>query len=133
MPMMLSSVDFPAPEGPMMVTNSPRLISSVIRRRRKNLLGPASTAFSRLRIRIRGSTVVQPLLYFLERSLQTSNLQNSLVAQRDQWIDARRPPRRDRARQQNNSRHKESDPTESHRVSRFYAVEHARHRAPRCE
>ena len=98
--MMLSSVDFPAPEGPMMVTNSPRLISSVIRRKRKNLFGPASTAFSRLRIRIRGSTVVQPLLYFLARSLQTSDLQNSLVAQRDQRIDARRPPRRNVARRE---------------------------------
>ena len=31
-PRMLSSVDFPAPDGPMMVTNSPSLISTLMRR-----------------------------------------------------------------------------------------------------
>ncbi len=42
MPRMLSSVDFPAPDGPMMVMNSPSLTCRLMRRRTKNLLLPAS-------------------------------------------------------------------------------------------
>ena len=56
MPMMLSSVDLPAPEGPMIVTNSPCMMSSVTRRNRKNLFGPASIDFSKFRNEINGST-----------------------------------------------------------------------------
>src|SRR2546422_3046085 len=44
--------DFPAPEGPMMVTNSPRLISSVIRRKRKNLFGRSEEHTSELQSRL---------------------------------------------------------------------------------
>src|SRR6267378_7613436 len=53
---MLSSVDFPAPEGPIVVTNSPGWISRLILRNKKNLFGPASTTFSRFRSCIKGST-----------------------------------------------------------------------------
>src|ERR1700722_8274720 len=55
-PMMLSNVDLPAPDGPMIVTNSPGIMSSVTRRSKKNLFGPASIDFSKFRIEIKGST-----------------------------------------------------------------------------
>src|ERR1700743_3118343 len=54
--MMLSNVDLPAPDGPMIVTNSPGMISSDTRRNKKNLFGPASIDFSRFRNEIKGST-----------------------------------------------------------------------------
>src|SRR5260370_38096155 len=44
-----SSVDLPAPEGPMMETNSPSLISALMRRRTKVLVGPCSKYFSTFR------------------------------------------------------------------------------------
>src|SRR5271168_3773856 len=49
MPSKCSSVDLPAPEGPMMETNSPSLISTLMRGRTKVLVGPCSKNFSTLR------------------------------------------------------------------------------------
>src|SRR5580698_2954386 len=49
MPITCSNVDLPAPEGPMMETNSPSLISTLMRRRTKVLVGPCSKYFSTLR------------------------------------------------------------------------------------
>src|ERR1700733_8039786 len=49
MPSKCSSVDLPAPEGPMMETNSPSLISALMRRRTKVLVGPCSKYFSTFR------------------------------------------------------------------------------------
>src|ERR1700735_2860745 len=49
MPIKWRSVDLPAPEGPMMETNSPSLISTLMRRRTNVLVGPCSKYFSILR------------------------------------------------------------------------------------
>ncbi len=49
MPSKCSSVDLPAPEGPMMETNSPSLISALMRRSTKVLVGPCSKYFSTFR------------------------------------------------------------------------------------
>src|SRR5215510_11762914 len=46
MPRMCSSVDLPAPEGPMMETNSPGLMSSVIRRSTNVCPAPTGNDFS---------------------------------------------------------------------------------------
>src|ERR1044072_4929508 len=46
MPRMCSKVDFPAPDGPMIETNSPALMSRLIRRRTYVLVGPWENAFS---------------------------------------------------------------------------------------
>src|SRR5580704_17392108 len=49
MPIKCSSVDLPAPEGPMMETNSPSLISALMRRSTNVLVGPCSKYFSTFR------------------------------------------------------------------------------------
>src|SRR5580700_4087381 len=49
MPSKCSSVDLPAPEGPMMETNSPSLISALMRRSTNVLVGPCSKYFSTFR------------------------------------------------------------------------------------
>src|SRR5580693_6230662 len=49
MPSKCSSVDLPAPEGPMMETNSPSLISALMRRNTNVLVGPCSKYFSTFR------------------------------------------------------------------------------------
>ena len=46
MPRMWSSVDLPAPDGPMIETNSPGLMSSVIRRSTKVCPAPTGNDFS---------------------------------------------------------------------------------------
>src|ERR1043165_432447 len=46
MPRMCNNVDFPAPDGPMIETNSPGLMSRLIRRRTYVLAGPCENAFS---------------------------------------------------------------------------------------
>src|ERR1043166_10074307 len=46
MPRMCNNVDFPAPDGPMIETNSPGLMSRLIRRKTYVLLGPWENAFS---------------------------------------------------------------------------------------
>src|SRR5260221_2462464 len=58
MPMMCSSVDLPAPDGPMMDTNSPSLMSSAIRRSTQVRLAPSAYDFSRLRSEISASSRV---------------------------------------------------------------------------
>src|SRR5262245_44892137 len=55
MPRMCRSVDFPAPDGPMIETNSPGLISSVMRRRTYVWPGPAGYDFSTLLVAISGA------------------------------------------------------------------------------
>ena len=45
MPIRCSSVDLPAPDGPMMETNSPSLMSTLMRRSTKVLVGPCSKIF----------------------------------------------------------------------------------------
>ena len=49
MPMMCSSVDLPAPDGPMIETNSPAVMSMATRRRTHVRLAPCAYDFSRLR------------------------------------------------------------------------------------
>src|SRR5947209_1192018 len=49
MPRMWSSVDFPAPEGPMIDTNSPSLISALMRRSTYVRATPCGYDFSRFR------------------------------------------------------------------------------------
>src|SRR5580658_9386444 len=49
MPIRCSSVDLPAPEGPMIETNSPSLISTLMRRSTNVLVGPCSKYFSTFR------------------------------------------------------------------------------------
>src|SRR5579864_6178704 len=56
-PSKCSSVDLPAPDGPMMETNSPSLISALMRRRTKVLVGPCSKYFSTFRRTIRGELI----------------------------------------------------------------------------
>src|ERR1700730_13311114 len=56
-PSKCSSVDLPAPEGPMMETNSPSLISALMRRRTKVLVGPCSKYFSTFRRTIMGELI----------------------------------------------------------------------------
>ncbi len=51
-PSTCSRVDLPAPDGPMIETNSPSLISTLMRRRTKVLVGPCSKYFSILRSEI---------------------------------------------------------------------------------
>ena len=46
MPRMWSSVDLPAPDGPMIETNSPGLMSSAMRRRTKVCPAPTGNDFS---------------------------------------------------------------------------------------
>src|SRR5688572_1169023 len=55
MPSTASKVDFPAPEGPMMETNSPGLMSKVMRRRTYILPAGVSKTFSRSRRLISGT------------------------------------------------------------------------------
>src|SRR5579862_7394378 len=50
MPMMCSSVDLPAPDGPMIDTNSPSLMSSAMRRSTHVRLAPSAYDFSMFRI-----------------------------------------------------------------------------------
>src|SRR5579871_1588304 len=50
MPMMWSSVDLPAPDGPMMDTNSPSLMSIATRRNTHVRLAPSAYDFSTFRI-----------------------------------------------------------------------------------
>src|SRR2546429_736477 len=57
MPNKCSSVDLPAPDGPMMETNSPSLISALMRRRTKVLVGPCSKYFSTFRRTIIGELI----------------------------------------------------------------------------
>src|SRR5258708_33364242 len=57
MPSKCKSVDLPAPEGPMMETNSPSLISALMRRRTKVLVGPCSKYFSTFRRTIKGELI----------------------------------------------------------------------------
>src|SRR5438105_1505997 len=47
MPRMASNVDLPAPDGPMMETNSPGLMSNVMRRSTYSLPAGVSKTFSR--------------------------------------------------------------------------------------
>src|SRR5689334_16563964 len=58
MPSRCSNVDLPAPDGPMMETNSPSLISTLTRRRTKVFVGPCSKYFSTLRRTISGELIV---------------------------------------------------------------------------
>src|ERR1051325_12085693 len=46
MPRMCNKVVFPAPDGPMIDTNSPGLMSRLIRRKTYVLVGPCEKAFS---------------------------------------------------------------------------------------
>src|ERR1051326_4249504 len=46
MPRMCNKVDFPAPDGPMIETNSPGLMSRLIRLKTYVLVGPWENAFS---------------------------------------------------------------------------------------
>src|SRR5689334_3503709 len=46
MPRMCNKVDFPAPDGPMIETNSPGLMSKLILRNTYVLVGPWENAFS---------------------------------------------------------------------------------------
>src|SRR5271156_3311894 len=63
MPSKCSSVDLPAPEGPMMETNSPSLISTLMRRSTKVLVGPCSKYFSTFRsVRIGELIVYVPIV-----------------------------------------------------------------------
>src|SRR5688500_2851848 len=55
MPRTASNVDLPAPEGPMMETNSPGLMSKVMRRRTYILPAGVSKTFSRSRRLISGT------------------------------------------------------------------------------
>src|SRR5260370_32209048 len=57
MPSKCKSVDLPAPEGPMMETNSPSLISALMRRKTKVLVGPCSKYFSTFRRTIIGELI----------------------------------------------------------------------------
>src|SRR5271169_3669174 len=59
MPSRCRMVDLPAPEGPMMETNSPSLISRLMRRNTNVLVGPCSKYFSTFRRTIIG--VIQVL------------------------------------------------------------------------
>src|SRR6267143_2674635 len=105
---MLSSVDFPAPEGPIIVTNSPGWISRLILRNKKNLFGPASTTFSRFRSCIKGSTSApcgsngESHPYLSARSGDSNPV--SLVPQGGDWIHAHSAPRGKVGRQCGNGR-----------------------------
>src|SRR6185312_4587853 len=57
MPRIASNVDLPAPDGPMIETNSPGWISPVIRRSTNVRPAGVSNTFSMLRIEIRGPTI----------------------------------------------------------------------------
>ena len=57
MPSRCSSVDLPAPEGPMMEMNSPSFTSALMRRSTKVLVGPCSKYFSTLRRTIIGELI----------------------------------------------------------------------------
>src|SRR5580698_10695163 len=66
MPIKCSSVDLPAPDGPMMETNSPSLISALMRRKTNVLVGPCSKYFSTFRRTIMGELI--RYLYYDENS-----------------------------------------------------------------
>src|SRR5580704_10503562 len=57
MPSRCRRVDLPAPEGPMMETNSPSLTSALMRRNTKVLVGPCSKYFSTFRRTIIGELI----------------------------------------------------------------------------
>src|SRR5437660_7964803 len=87
-----SSVDLPAPEGPMMETNSPSLISMLMRRRTKVLVGPCSKYFSAFR-----RTIIGELIY--------SYIRLSLLTQGNGGIDCHRTLRR-QVRGEHRNQHK---------------------------
>src|SRR5258708_1086821 len=113
MPRMLRSVDFPAPEGPMMVTNTSGWMSRVMRRRTKNLCAPASKDFSMFFNWMRGCTFA-PYLF---------------VAQGDHWIDLGGSQRRDAARQQSRHQQYGRNRAKCREVDYADIVEQAVHRA----
>src|ERR1700722_1227393 len=57
MPSRCSSVDLPAPDGPMMEMNSPSFTSALMRRNTNVLVGPCSKYFSTFRRTIRGELI----------------------------------------------------------------------------
>src|ERR1700722_741315 len=70
MPNRCSSVDLPAPDGPIMETNSPSFTSALMRRNTNVLVGPCSKYFSTFRRTIRGELI--GYLYYEEARSQNS-------------------------------------------------------------
>src|ERR1700678_2206198 len=71
MPSKCSSVDLPAPDGPMMETNSPSFTSALMRRSTKVFVGPCSKYFSTFRRTIRGELI--GYLYYDEAEFRSQN------------------------------------------------------------
>src|SRR4051812_44166340 len=107
MPRMPSRVDFPAPDGPMMVTNSPSWIVRSIRRSTYVVVGPAWKARSRFASRITGSPCP------------------SFAPERDRGIDRGRAPGRQITGGEGNQCQHQGDPAERQGVVRAHLVEQA--------
>jgi hypothetical protein len=71
-PIKCSRVDLPAPEGPMMETNSPSFTAKLTRRKTKVLVGPASKYFSTFTSRIMGKKKSFQPSAFSDQPLQCS-------------------------------------------------------------
>src|ERR1700691_1458424 len=75
MPNRCSSVDLPAPDGPIMETNSPSFTSALMRRNTNVLVGPCSKYFSTFRRTIRGELI--GYLYYEEARNQKPEFRSS--------------------------------------------------------
>src|ERR1700678_3920307 len=76
MPSKCSSVDLPAPDGPMMDTNSPSFTSALMRRSTKVFVGPCSKYFSTFRRTIRGELI--GYLYYDEAEFRSQKSEFAL-------------------------------------------------------
>src|SRR5215216_369786 len=107
MPRMPRRVDFPAPDGPMMVTNSPSWIVRSIRRRTYVVVGPAWKARSRFASRITGSPY------------------RSFAPERDRGIHRGRAPGRQITGGEGHQREHHGDPAERQGIVRTHLVQQA--------
>src|SRR5262245_19905377 len=115
MPSKWSSVDLPAPEGPITETNSPSLIATLMRRSTNVLVGQFSKYFSTLR-----STIIGELIrYPLSPNSGTVHSTPLLVAQGHQRIHRGRALRRNIGGRERNQNQQCRYGRECRRVRRF--------------
>src|SRR5437667_9715908 len=118
---MLSRSDFPAPEGPMMLTNSPSITSSSIPRSTSLMPDLSWKDFLIWRSRIIADQSVvrhqSSVLWFLEFSF---------VSKRDHRIDFCRPPRGDVTREKRDTSEQKGNRAEGHRIGWRYAKQQTR-------
>src|SRR5258708_907339 len=127
MPMMLSSVVFPAPDGPMTVTNSPSFTVMLMRRSSHTIHAGLLMVFSTLR-----SSIIRALA-FIDFDLQLLNRQ--LIKLLDPFIHTARPPwdrlcgppRRDHAGDQGDCPQQKNHSDHGNRINGLQAEQYRGH------